>query len=101
MIVTYRNADIRKCCTDGRYALRKHGARRALLIARRVQELLAADSVEEMIEYGIGRCHPLRENRSGQYALDLDHPWRMVFTKAGVNAVEINVVRVEDFVDYH
>ena len=47
----------------------------------RIDELTAIDTVEMMIMYHIGRCHPLNGNREGQYALDLVHPYRLVFTQ--------------------
>ena len=44
-------------------------------IQQRIDELTAADSVEMMIQYHIGRCHSLTGNREGQYALDLVQPY--------------------------
>ena len=41
-----------------------------------------------MIQFRIGRCHALKGNRKGQYAVDLEHPYRLVFTKHG-NEIEI------------
>ena len=32
------------------------------------------------------RCHPLLNNRKGQYAVDLVHPFRLVFKKHGDTA---------------
>ncbi len=46
----------------------------------------SADTVEDMIQYRIGRCHPLLNNRKGQYAVDLVHPFRLVFKKHGDTA---------------
>ena len=46
----------------------------------------SADTVEDMIQYRIGRCHSLLNNRKGQYAVDLVHPFRLVFKKHGDTA---------------
>jgi proteic killer suppression protein len=70
----------------------------AELIHQRIGEMEAADSVEFMIKYRIGRCHPLQGNRKGEYAVDLVHPRRLVFTKKGD---EIQIARVIEIVDYH
>ena len=62
-----------KVCTNASIARKKHGDRMAELLHQRVDELKAADSVEQMIQFGIGRCHPLCGDRKGQYAVDLVH----------------------------
>ena len=85
-------------CTDAQVATRKYGPERAELIHQRIGEMEAADSVEFMIKYRIGRCHPLQGNRKGEYAVDLIHPRRLVFTKKGD---EIQIARVIEIVDYH
>lgn len=51
-----------------------------------------------MVQFKIGRCHLLHNNRRGQYALDLEHPYRLVFT---VNDNVIQIAKVEEIVDYH
>lgn len=67
-------------------------------IQMRIGEIEAADTVEEMIQYHIGRCHPLTNNRKGQYAVDLVHPYRLVFEK---NGNKIQLARIVEIVDYH
>ena len=58
----------------------------------------ASDTVEDMVQFHIGRCHPLKGNRKGQYAMDLVHPYRLVFEKVGN---EIQIANVMEIVDYH
>ena len=53
---------------------------------------------EHMIKFHIGRCHPLTNNRKGQYAVDLVHPYRMIFEKHGN---KIQVAHIMEIVDYH
>lgn len=67
-------------------------------IHQRIDELHAADTVEMMIQWHIGRCHPLTQNRKGQYAMDLIHPFRLVFEKKGD---EIQIANILEIVDYH
>ena len=71
MEVTYKNNKIRKICTDAKTAERAYGREMADKIHQRIDELHAADTVEMMIQWHIGRCHPLTQNRKGQYAMDL------------------------------
>ena len=63
-----------------------------------IDEIGAADTVEMMIQFHIGRCHPLTQNRKGQYAVDLVHPYRLVFEK---NGDEIQIANILEIVDYH
>ena len=77
---------------------RTYGNEMSEKIQMRIGEMEAADTVEEMIKYHIGRCHLLTNNRKGQYAVDLVHPYRLVFEKHGN---EIQVVHIMEIVDYH
>ena len=70
----------------------------AKLIHLRIDQLNAAETVEEMINFSIGRCHQLNGNREGQYALDLVHPYRLIFVK---NDDQIQIVKIMEIVDYH
>lgn len=70
----------------------------AELIHLRIDQLNAAETVEEMINFSIGRCHQLNGNREGQYALDLAHPYRLIFVKIDD---QIQIVKIIEIVDYH
>ena len=70
----------------------------AEIIDQRIGEIRAADSVEMLLKFHIGRCHQLKQNRKGQYAVDLIHPYRMVFEKHGD---EIQIAHILEIVDYH
>lgn len=98
MDITYKNKRIEKVCTDAKTAERTYGQDMADKIHQRVDEINAADTVELMIQFRIGRCHPLSQNRKGQYALDLVHPYRLVFEKKGG---EIQIANILEIVDYH
>lgn len=98
MNVEYKNKHIEKVCTNASAAMKEYGLKMAEKIQQRIQEIEGAPNVEFMIQYGIGRCHPLRGNRNNQYAVDLIHPKRLVFTKKGS---EIQIVIINEIVDYH
>ena len=76
MDITYKNRKIEKVCTDAKAAERTYGREMADKIHQRIDEIDAADTVEMMIKVHIGRCHSLTQNRKGQYAVDLVHPYR-------------------------
>lgn len=98
MDITYRNKKVEKVCTDAKTAERTYGMAMADKIHQRIDEITAADTVEMMIQYHIGRCHPLSQNRKGQYAVDLVHPYRLIFEKSGGG---IQIANVLEIVDYH
>jgi proteic killer suppression protein len=94
----YKNNKIMKVCTDTKVAEKTYGTKMAEKIDMRIGEISAADTVEMMIQFHIGRCHPLTQNRKGQYAVDLVHPYRLVFEK---NGNEIQIANILEIVDYH
>ena len=57
------------------------------------------------------RCHPLRGEREGQYAVDLVQPRRLVFAPnhdpvprkddGGIDLDKITAITIVDVVDYH
>jgi len=96
--VEYKTRSIEKVCEDASVAERKYGSQMAEKIQQRIDQIRAADSVEQMIQYKIGRCHPLHQNRKTQYAVDLVHPQRLVFEKKGD---EIQIANIIEIVDYH
>lgn len=98
MKVEYRNRSIEKVCTIASAAERSYGRQMAEKIQLRIDQIEAADTVEQMIQYGIGRCHTLHQNRKNQYAVDLVHPMRLVFEKKGN---EIQIANIIDITDYH
>ena len=86
MEITYKTRKIEKVCTIASEAEKKYGSEMAEKIHQR------------MVQFHIGRCHPLKGNRKGQYAMDLVHPYRLVFEKIGN---EIQIANVMEIVDYH
>ncbi len=98
MDITYKNNKLEKVCTDAKVAERSYGKEMAEKIQMRIDEITAADTIEMMIQFHIGRCHSLTNNRKGQYAMDLVHPYRLVFEKHGN---EIQIAHILEIVDYH
>lgn len=96
--ITYKNKRIEKVCTHAKTAERTYGREMAEKNNQRIDEISAADTVEMMIQFHIGRCHSLSQNRKGQYAMDLVHPYRLVFEKEGT---EIQIANILEIVDYH
>ena len=76
----------------------------------RLDQLRASKTLED-VRYQAGRFHELTGDRKGQWACDLDHPYRLIFkpqenpipsTEDG-NYIWIEILGVEilEIVDYH
>lgn len=98
MQVRYKNRHIEKICTNASVATKSFGKRAAGLIHQRIDEITAADSVEMLVKFRIGRCHQLVGDRKGQFAMDLEHPLRLVFE---VIRDQIQIAEIQEIVDYH
>lgn len=98
MDIEYRTKKLEKICTDASAAKKVYSIEMAERIQMRIDEIRASDSVESMIKYKIGRCHALKGDRAGQYAVDLIQPYRLIFEK---NDKEIRIVRIIEITDYH
>lgn len=98
MEITYRNKKLERVCTIAEVAQRTYGEVTANKIHQRIGEIGAAESVEFMIRFRIGRCHSLAGDRKGCYAVDLVHPLRLVFSISGK---QVEIANIEEIVDYH
>jgi toxin HigB-1 len=60
--------------------VKKYGDERAKMIERRMSVLKAAVNLEEVPTIKPERCHQLVGDRKYEYAVDLKHPFRLIFT---------------------
>lgn len=98
MEIEYQNRSIGRVCTNASVAEKKYGLEMAEKIQMRIDQISAAPSIEYLIQYHIGRCHPLRHDRKNQFAMDLVQPMRLVFEKRGS---DIQIACILEIVDYH
>ena len=100
MDITYKSRKLEKICEDKKVSVKSYGIDMANKIKLRINEIRASDSVEEMIQYQIGRCHALIGDRFGEYAVDLVQPFRLIFIKDD-DTKQIKVVKIMEIIDYH
>lgn len=103
MKIRYRTKKLEKVCTNANKAQEKWGKKQSEKIFQRLQELSIVDTVDELITYRFGRCHALTGDRKGQYAMDLIHPYRLIFsiTDDTVQIADVETAMIEDITDYH
>ncbi|SRR6266566_205523 len=75
--IVFASRKLEDLCNDAKTRQRELGTDRARRLARRLDDIRAAETLEVM--RGLpGRCHELTADRAGQLSLDLDHPHRLV-----------------------
>ena len=77
MEIIYGDKELKKCATDKSYALKKMGQRRALYYVLRIAQIGGASDFEKLRGLS-GHYHELVGNRAGQWACDLDQPYRLI-----------------------
>ena len=77
--ILFKDSKFPKECNDKRKLQKRHGERRAKLLRRRLDELLAADTLEIMRTLPQAQCHELKGERAGQLSVNLDYPYRLIF----------------------
>lgn len=96
-----------KICSSDSSGQKKFGAQRWKLLRRRLGEILSAPALADL--RGVDRFHELSADRSGQYAMALDGPYRLLFepaeeleiTDGHVDESSVQRVRILEVVDYH
>lgn len=78
MEITFHDKKLMKMANNDRTAVKELGSRRAKLFKERLDDLRDAATLEE-VRYLPGHYHELTENRKGQWACDLDQPYRLIF----------------------
>jgi len=110
--VYFRTSKFRKHTETIASAQREWGERRGKLLRRRLDELAAAvPSLAMMRKLPGARCHELTDNLKGKLAVDLDHPYRLLFEPAddpvprkadgGLDWTKVTAITVLEIIDYH
>ena len=110
MNITFKNNKLEKIVANNSKLLQEFGKIRAAKIKQRLDDLKAADTLED-VRYLPGNYHELVQNRKGQWACDLDQPFRLIFephenpipvNKSGQYSwIEITGVEILEITDYH
>lgn len=79
MDISFVDKKLRQLANDKRKLTKEFGKVRADKIRNRLNQLHVATTLEE-VRHLPGNYHELTGNRKGQWACDLDQPYRLVFT---------------------
>lgn len=110
MDIFFQDDRFARQCSQKKTLQKRHGRVRARKILQRLKALGAAATLADMRDFP-GRCHELKGDRAGQLALDLDHPYRLIFepnhdpiprkTDGGLDWKTVTSVRIIAVEDYH
>ncbi len=111
MDITFASTQLWKDCNDDKRLRREYGAENARLIRRRLDELHAADCLEDLRTLPQCRCHELTGNRKGQFSVDVMHPYRLIFIPShdpiptkedgGIDWARVTAVLILEVTDTH
>ena len=111
MNIRFKSKKLQKEFNDDRLLQRAHGKKRAGLIRARMDDFLAADNLEDLSPLPPSRCHPLSGKLKGKFAVDLDHPYRLIFEPlhnplplkpdGGIDLSQITNITIIEVKDYH
>jgi plasmid maintenance system killer protein len=111
MELYFRASRLRDDCADPRRATRRWGQQNARRLQARLADLAAAERLADLSPLPPTRCHPLRGERAGQFAIDLHGLTRLIFEPlddppprlpdGGVDLTQITAIRILEITDYH
>ncbi len=78
MVITFKDKDLERCSQDIKYCIKKLGSKRAKIFMTRFAQLDSATNLED-VRMTPGHFHELLGTRKGQWACDLDQPYRLIF----------------------
>lgn len=110
MEIIFSSRKLEKLANDDRKMLTELGTIRAKLFRRRLNQLRAANTLQD-VRYLPGNYHELKGTRKGEWACDLDQPYRLVFTPqerpiptnegGQFNWLEISGIEIIEIINYH
>lgn len=111
MDITFASSKLEKVFNSASLLQREYGLEQAAKIKMRLAVLRAAPSLAQVPTMKPERCHPLKGERKGAFAVDLKHPFRLVFkphanpipktADGGVDLEKVVSIQILEVEDYH
>ena len=111
MDINFKPRKLKKIFNDERKLKAEYGEPMARTIMRRFAVLKNAPTLAQVPASKPDRRHQLDHDRSGQYAVDLIHPFRLIFVPAhhpaprlddgGVDTSRVTAITIIEVGDYH
>ncbi|HEC13398.1 MAG TPA: killer suppression protein [Acidiferrobacteraceae bacterium] len=111
MDISFKNKKTQKVFNSSTELTKKYGVRNARIIQRRMAVLQAAPTLADVPHRRPERRHQLEGKRQGEYAVDVEHPFRIVFKPGhnpipktrdgGVDLTRVTAIEILGIEDYH
>lgn len=104
MEISFTSRKLQKLCEDHSKLQSKYGETQARRIIQRIGEFQAATNLYDISRLPQARLHPLSGDRKGQFAVDILHPYRIVFTTSDGDISDlrtVTIVHIVSIIDYH
>ncbi|MFA5033111.1 MAG: type II toxin-antitoxin system RelE/ParE family toxin [bacterium] len=105
MKVLFKSSKLQKICESEKELCRKYGKQQAGEIVKRINELVAAESLYDISKLPQARLHKLAGNYKNHFAVDIKHPYRLILLPSNggdfVNLKLITIVEIIKIEDYH
>ena len=110
MTIEFGSNKLRKTLTDAR-EMQKAFGKMAQKVNQRMEQLKAAPSLLDMVNYPAARCHQLKGDRKSEWAVDVSVNHRMIFEidqnpipvkkDGSVDTLKIINIKIIEIADYH
>ena len=111
MDIYFKTKKLQKICSTKKAAVKELGQSGGKKLMQRLSELSAATTLSDISYLPPPRLHELSGNRKGQFSVDLEHPYRLLFIPAnepipmrddgGMNKDKIDQIEITEIEDTH
>ena len=109
--ILFADSQLEKECNTEKRLVRRYGNERAGHIKRRLSQLRAANTLEDMRFLPQAKCHELHGDRAGQLSVTVGYPYNLIFEPVvgdeihlpdgGLNWKAVTAIRVLGVENYH
>ena len=109
--IYFKYRKLQKACNFEKTSIEEWGPQLAGRVRQRLAEFKAANSLSDISHLPPPRLHGLTGDRDGQFAVDLQHPFRLVFEPAndpvpldsmsGIDKSRVTAILIIEVEDYH
>jgi len=110
MVILFSERTLKKISNSDSALKREYGSRQAKEIRARLDEARDLPNLKAWYAFPQARMHNLTGDRKKQFAVDLVHPYRLVFEPAGkfetspdggIDTATVRAIRIIEIVNYH
>ena len=104
MELEFQDKKLEKQCQNIKDLNRKYGNVQAKIIVNRLNQLQAAESLCDVSKLPQARLHGLSGDRQGQFAVDVQHPKRLIIVPLNGDFKDLKTVtkiKIIEIIDYH